>query len=86
MNAREQAAHVLRRFGLGASPEELERYEKLPPTKIVENLLDFDRTDEGFPISPYELVAQAYQGMGHLVNDDEVEHARALLAAAAGDR
>jgi uncharacterized protein (DUF1800 family) len=59
MNAREQAAHVLRRFGLGASPEELERYEKLPPTKIVENLLDFDRTDEGFPISPYELVAQA---------------------------
>lgn len=58
MVAREQAAHVLRRFGLGASPEELDRYERMSPAKILESLLDFERADEGFSISPYELVAQ----------------------------
>lgn len=31
-----------------------------------------------------EVTLRIYPGMGHLVNDDELEHARAILAAAAG--
>lgn len=58
MTEREKTAHVLRRFGLGAGRAELARYEKLGWEKTLDALLGESKTDEKFPVSPYEFVAQ----------------------------
>ena len=41
LDNRGKVAHLLRRFGLGASHWELDEYEKLGPQKAMEKLLDF---------------------------------------------
>ncbi|MBX3112797.1 MAG: DUF1800 domain-containing protein [Fimbriimonadaceae bacterium] len=41
LDNRGKVAHLLRRFGLGASHWELDEYEKLGPQKTMERLLDF---------------------------------------------
>ena len=47
---REKCAHLLRRFGLGASEAELDYYLKDGLNGAIDRLLDFDKADEGFNV------------------------------------
>ena len=47
---REKGAHLLRRFGLGASEAELDYYLKDGLNGAIDMLLDYDRVDEGFEV------------------------------------
>ena len=51
-NDREKVAHLLRRFGLGASEQELEHYAEGGYDSAVDKLVDYEDTDEGFDIDP----------------------------------
>ncbi len=53
-NQRDQAkvAHLLRRFGLGASEAEVDYYGKDGLTGAIDKLLNYEDTDEGFSIDP----------------------------------
>lgn len=55
MTDREKIGHLLRRFGLGATPEEIESGVKLGVDGTLDYLLNDEKTDEGFPVSPWEL-------------------------------
>jgi uncharacterized protein (DUF1800 family) len=50
--------HVLRRFGLGAGRYERKKFEKLGAAKALDTLLNDEKLDDGFPISPWEFAAQ----------------------------
>lgn len=47
---REKCAHLLRRFGLGASEAELEWYLKDGYSGAIDKLLNYEQTEEGFDI------------------------------------
>lgn len=47
---REKVAHLLRRFGLGASETELDYYAKEGLQSAIEKLINYDSVDEGFDI------------------------------------
>src|SRR5687768_4060991 len=55
MNSRQKTAHLLRRFGLGASRAELDLYEPMGIDGALESLLNYDKVEEGFDVSPWEL-------------------------------
>lgn len=55
MTDRQKIAHLLRRFGLGVIPEELDALEKLGVDGAFKFLIEYESTDEGFDISPWEL-------------------------------
>jgi uncharacterized protein (DUF1800 family) len=55
MTPREKIAHLLRRFGLGASQAELDLYEPMGPRKAFEVMLDFDAIPENFSVSPWSF-------------------------------
>jgi uncharacterized protein (DUF1800 family) len=57
-STRAQVAHVLRRLGLGASRQELDFYERLGVEGTVERLINFDKYEEGFPVSVWEFATQ----------------------------
>lgn len=50
MTTRDKVAHILRRFGLGASRSELDFYEKLGVDGTLDRLINWEKVDEGFPI------------------------------------
>lgn len=52
---REKGAHLLRRFGLGASEAELDYYLKDGLNGAVDRLTEYESVDEGFNINPYDL-------------------------------
>ncbi len=52
---REKGAHLLRRFGLGASEAELDYYLKDGLTGAVDLLLDYDKVDEGRDVDIEEM-------------------------------
>ncbi|RYG42279.1 DUF1800 domain-containing protein, partial [bacterium] len=53
---REKLAHLYRRFGLGATPWELDEAEKLGYERALTRLLDWDKVeDPGEAVSPYEF-------------------------------
>ncbi len=54
----QKVSHLLRRFGLGAGRYQRQAFEKLGADKTLDALLNDDRSDEGFPISPWEFAAQ----------------------------
>lgn len=54
-DARERIAHLLRRFGLGASMQELDELAPLGWGGALDRILDFSPSDDGFPISPWEI-------------------------------
>src|SRR5689334_3386735 len=56
MTPREKVAHLLRRFGLGATQSELDHLEPLGVKGALDALLDYEKTDEGFKVSPWEFV------------------------------
>jgi len=47
---REKTAHLLRRFGLGASEAEVDYYSEGGVNRAIDRLLDFEKTDEGFEV------------------------------------
>lgn len=53
---REKTAHLLRRFGLGASEAELEYYAKGGIKSAIDKLLNYESIDEGYDLPP-ELFA-----------------------------
>ena len=52
LNDREKVAHLLRRFGFGSSPEELDAYSAGGYDAAVEKLIEYEDSDEGFTIDP----------------------------------
>jgi len=48
-------AHVLRRLGLGAGDFELAQYRPLGVEGTIDRLLNYEKVDEGFAVSPWEL-------------------------------
>ncbi|MHB8635724.1 MAG: DUF1800 domain-containing protein [Fimbriimonadaceae bacterium] len=53
---RQKCAHLLRRFGLGASEAELDYYLSSGGIQgAIQRLLDYDKVDEGFDIAPTEF-------------------------------
>jgi uncharacterized protein (DUF1800 family) len=50
--------HLLRRFGLGSGRYERAKYLKLGPDKTLDLLVNDEKVDEGFAISPWEFAAQ----------------------------
>jgi len=55
---REKAAHLLRRFGLGASESELDYYLQDGFNGAIDRLLAFENVDEGYPIQVTDLTDQ----------------------------
>ncbi|MFN8221202.1 MAG: DUF1800 domain-containing protein [Fimbriimonadales bacterium] len=50
LSEREKVAHLLRRFGLGASEAEVDYYGANGYSDAVDKLLDFEQVDEGFNV------------------------------------
>ncbi|HWP30427.1 MAG TPA: DUF1800 domain-containing protein [Fimbriimonadales bacterium] len=65
MTEREKIAHLLRRFGLGASLAEVNFYEPFGLDGTIERLIEYQKYDEGFDISAWAL---APQQQGNLPN------------------
>lgn len=55
LTLREKIAHLLRRFGLGATRAELDELEKLGLEGAIHRLLDYDAVDPGIDPSPWEF-------------------------------
>ncbi len=55
MTDREKIAHLLRRFGFGANKWELDAYSALGVDGAIAKLIEYEKTDEGFSISPWEV-------------------------------
>lgn len=53
MTPREKCAHLLRRFGLGASQRELDAAEKRGVHGTIDWLLNYEKTPEPFDLSPW---------------------------------
>lgn len=49
---KQKAAHLLRRFGLGASEAELTYYTQNGLEGAMDLLLNYENTDEGYPVAP----------------------------------
>ena len=58
MTERERISHLLRRLGLGSGKAELAVYERLGFDGALNRLLDFEKVDEGFGISPWSVAMQ----------------------------
>ncbi len=66
---RQKCAHLLRRFGLGASESELDYYLQDGFNGAVDRLLDYPSVDEGFGIDVDSLAnPDGKLGMGQVVN------------------
>ncbi|HTQ09959.1 MAG TPA: DUF1800 domain-containing protein [Fimbriimonadaceae bacterium] len=61
MDKRRQIRHLLRRFGFGPSVAEVNSFEKLGVDGTIAHLLDYDKIDEGFPISQWEICFEPKQ-------------------------
>lgn len=55
MTDRQKIAHLYRRFAFGSTQAELDAAEKKGLHPFIDSLFDFDKVDEGFPISPWEF-------------------------------
>lgn len=55
MTERQKIAHLLRRLGLGAGELEMRQYLPLGVEGTLNRLLDYDKVDEGFVVSPWEF-------------------------------
>lgn len=62
MNNRQKIAHLLRRFGLGASQAELDFYEPLGVEGTIDRLINFEKTPDAFNISAWALAPVADDG------------------------
>ncbi len=51
----EQIRHLLRRFGLGASPKEVRELEALSLEDAIERVISYDQASEPYPVNPWEF-------------------------------
>ena len=58
MDNREKIAHLLRRFGFGASQRELDELSKFSVEEAVNRLVDYEATDEQFPYTLAEFLME----------------------------
>lgn len=58
MTKEEKVAHLLRRFGLGASFAEKEFYNTLGVDGTIERLIEYDKVPEGFDVSPLRFTIE----------------------------
>lgn len=58
MDNREKIAHLLRRFGFGASQKELDELSKFSVEEAVNRLVDYEVTDEQFPYTLSEFLME----------------------------
>ncbi|MCH8274679.1 MAG: DUF1800 domain-containing protein [Armatimonadetes bacterium] len=58
MTERDKIVHLLRRFGLGAAPSEVDAYEKIGLNRAIDDVLDFEKPESRFPVSPWEFFFQ----------------------------
>jgi uncharacterized protein (DUF1800 family) len=58
MSDREKIAHLLRRLGLGAGKVEVDAYASLGLDGAMDRLIEYEKVDEGYPVSPWEFCAQ----------------------------
>ena len=56
MTTREKIAHLYRRLGFGATQAELDAGVKLGVRGTTDLLIDYDKVDDGFPVSPQEFI------------------------------
>jgi len=56
MTDREQIAHLLRRFGLGAGKSEVDEYAPLGVQGTLNKLLDFEQTDQLVTVNPFQMM------------------------------
>lgn len=62
MELRERIAHLYRRFGFGATPDDLDRGEQIGFDNALHHLLDYRSVDEEFPVHPYEFAWRTAKG------------------------
>ncbi|HVT11990.1 MAG TPA: DUF1800 domain-containing protein [Fimbriimonadaceae bacterium] len=55
MTSREQILHLLRRFSFGPARSEVSRFEQAGVDATIAHLIDYEKVDEGFHISPWEI-------------------------------
>lgn len=55
LSDRDKVAHLLRRFGLGGTPEEIDAGVKLGVDGTIDYLINYEKVDEGFDVSPSEF-------------------------------
>jgi len=55
MTLREKIAHLYRRLGFGATPAELDEGVRVGLRETARRLIDYEKVDEQFPISPHEF-------------------------------
>jgi uncharacterized protein (DUF1800 family) len=67
---RDKVAHLLRRFGLGASVAELDFYEKLGVQGTIDRLINYENVDEGFTMGVWETVAGRNERLPNLRGRD----------------
>lgn len=58
MTTREKIAHLLRRFGLGASIAELDYYEKLGVDGAIDRLINYENYPDGYGVNCYEFAGR----------------------------
>lgn len=56
ISERDKVAHLLRRFGLGAGKLEVDQYAPLGVDGALDRLVDYEKVNEGFPVSFWEFV------------------------------
>lgn len=62
LTKRQKIAHLLRRFGLGATEAELNHLEPMGVDGALDYLLDFEKTDEGFSVDPWQICQEVPGG------------------------
>lgn len=77
LSDREKIAHLYRRFGFGASPKELEEGVKRGVDGVLRHLIDFQKVDEGFDVSPFEFIWRDKPDMRGEMVDLSATHYRA---------
>ena len=63
MTKEERIAHLLRRFGFGASFAEMEFYSPLGEDGTIERLIEYEKVPEGFDVSPARFAQENQQGV-----------------------
>ncbi len=67
LTEREKVAHLLRRFGLGASEAEIEYYGRDGHKGAIDRLINYSTVNEGFDFGPVEWITSSSPKKGGLV-------------------